>query len=215
MRSYHRKTVIISAILAAGFVFFLLGLGAGSVRHAAAAETVNGAPLPDTGQTQSYTSTFGEDSDYLINPPAYTKLDASGNDLPDSATEWVMVRDNVTGLIWEVKTDDGSIHDKDDTYTWQDAQDVFIAAVNAEQFGGHSDWRIPTLKELASITDLGRYNPAINRDYFPNTLSSYYWSSTTNAYVTDYAWYVDFRNGYGSSSNKSNSYYARAVRGGQ
>jgi hypothetical protein len=24
--------------------------------------------LPDTGQTNSYTSTFGEDSDYLINP---------------------------------------------------------------------------------------------------------------------------------------------------
>ena len=28
--------------------------------------------LPDTGQTQSYTDTFGEDSDYTINPPSYT-----------------------------------------------------------------------------------------------------------------------------------------------
>jgi len=80
--------------------------------------------LPDTGQTQSYTSTFGEDADYLINPLSYTKQDAEGNDLPDSATEWVMVKDNVTGLIWEVKTDDGSIHDKDNEYTWQNAQDV-------------------------------------------------------------------------------------------
>jgi hypothetical protein len=26
-----------------------------------------------------------------------------------------MIRDNVTGLIWEVKTDDGTIHDKDHT----------------------------------------------------------------------------------------------------
>ena len=32
-----------------------------------------------------------------------------------------MVRDNVTGLFWEVKTDDGSIHDKDNTYTWYDS----------------------------------------------------------------------------------------------
>jgi len=73
--------------------------------------------IPDTGQTTSYTDTFGEDSDYLINPPSYIKMDAQANYLPDSATSWAMVRDNVTGLIWEVKTDDGSIHDKDNTYT--------------------------------------------------------------------------------------------------
>ena len=58
--------------------------------------------LPDTGQTTSYTTVFGEDSDYTINPPSYTKLDQAGNELPDSAVNWVMVRDNVTGLIWEV-----------------------------------------------------------------------------------------------------------------
>jgi len=101
MRSYYRIIALISIILISAF--FSL--------------SVNGAPLPDSGQTQSYTGTFGEDSDYLINPPSYTKLDASGNDLPDSATSWVMVRDNVTQLIWEVKTDDGSIHDRDNTYT--------------------------------------------------------------------------------------------------
>jgi len=81
-------------------------------------------PLPDTGQTKCYNNYlneeitcpqpgedfYGQDATYLINPPSYTKLDASGNDLPDSATSWVMVRDNMTGLIWEVKTDDGSIH---------------------------------------------------------------------------------------------------------
>ena len=82
---------------------------------------VMAGPVPDTGQTQSYTDTFGEDSDYLINPPSYTKLDAQGNELSDSAASWVMVRDNVTGLIWEVKTDDGSIHDKDNEYTWYDS----------------------------------------------------------------------------------------------
>jgi len=87
-------------------------------------------PVPDTGQTQSYTDTFGEDSDYLINPPSYTKLDAQGNDLPDSATKWVMVRDNVTGLIWEVKqAGDGTknysnLHDADNTYTWQNGQEM-------------------------------------------------------------------------------------------
>ena len=72
--------------------------------------------IPDTGQTTSYTETFGEDADYAINPQSYTKLNSNGKDLPDSATEWAMIRDNVTGLIWENKTDGDGIHDKDNTY---------------------------------------------------------------------------------------------------
>ncbi|MCP3683231.1 MAG: DUF1566 domain-containing protein, partial [bacterium] len=44
--------------------------------------------LPDTGQTISYTDTFGEDSDYSINTPTYT-------DNGDTVT------DEVTGLIWQ------------------------------------------------------------------------------------------------------------------
>ncbi len=49
---------------------------------------------------------------------SFTKLDAEGNPLPASATSWSCVKDNVTGLIWEVKTDDGGLHDKDDLYNW-------------------------------------------------------------------------------------------------
>ena len=67
-----------------------------------------GRRLPDTGQIQSYTESFGEDADYVIHPRSFTKLDRQGNPLPDAATASAMVRDNVTGLIWEVKTDDGS-----------------------------------------------------------------------------------------------------------
>ena len=62
---------------------------------------VTATPIPDTGQTQSYTSIFGEDSDYMIYPPSYIKLDVSGNGLPDYAASWAMVQDTVTGLIWE------------------------------------------------------------------------------------------------------------------
>ncbi len=55
---------------------------------------------------------------------SFTKLDAAGNPLPASATEWSCVRDNVTGLIWEVKRGgngvigDEGLHDADDRYTW-------------------------------------------------------------------------------------------------
>ena len=57
---------------------------------------------PDTGQTNSYTDTFGEDSDYTINPPSYTKLGFNGVEFPVTATPatgWIMTKDNVTGLI--------------------------------------------------------------------------------------------------------------------
>ena len=49
---------------------------------------------------------------------SFTKLDSSGNIIFDSATEWSCVLDNVTGLIWEVKTDDGGLRDRDDSYNW-------------------------------------------------------------------------------------------------
>ena len=173
--------------------------------------------LPDTGQTRSYTSNFGEDSDYLMNSPSYTKLDEDGNDLPGSASSWVMVRDNVTQLVWEVKTDDGSIHDKDSVYNWQDAHDLFVTQVNTSKFGGHADWRLPSIKELASIVNRGRYNPTINTAYFPNTLFGY-WSGTSTSFPgwTNHAWSFCFFYGYDDwSSDKSNSYYVRAVRGAQ
>ena len=48
----------------------------------------------------------------------YTKLDANGYELPSSARSWACVLDNRSGLIWEVKTDDGGARDKDNTYRW-------------------------------------------------------------------------------------------------
>ena len=129
---------------------------------------------PDTGQTTSYTETFGEDSDYTINPQSYTKLGIGNEELPETATfadGWIMTRDNVTGLIWEVKTDDSSIHDKDHTYTWYDTAN-FIAAVNNENFGGFSGWRMPTVKELATIVNSNRYNQANNIIFYQNTVKS-------------------------------------------
>jgi hypothetical protein len=186
-------------------------------------------PIPDTGQTESYAVTFGEDSDYLINPPSYTKLDAAGNDLADSATSWVMVRDNVTGLIWEVKTDDGSVHDKDNRYTWYDSNtdtnggdagtpgdgtdtEDFIAALNAESFGGYTDWRLPTPREMSTIANIATYDPGIDTAYFPNTMTDY-WSSMTRVGDTERALYTAFGTGIAvGSDKKSDINYVRAMR---
>jgi hypothetical protein len=192
---------------------------------------------PDTGQLTSSTDTFGEDSDYNINPQSYTKLGHGGVVLSDAATNtdgWMMVKDNVTGLIWEVKTVDGSIHDKNNTYTWCDTNPEtnggyngscgsgtdttdFIDTVNSENFGGFSDWRMPTVKELATIVNSEFTNPRIDHTFFPNTQLSgyYYWSSTTRTDSSLSAWNVSFYEGVVINGSKSLIYYVRAVRGEQ
>lgn len=158
--------------------------------------------VPDTGQNLSYTATFGEDSDYIINPPQYTKLDASGNALHACATQWSMVRDEVTGLIWEVKTDDDSIHDMNNEYMWSSVQDDFIDILNGLQFGGLTHWRLPTVRELYSIVRKGSH-PSVYTAYFPYTGGLFYWSNTTNAGFTQNAWEVGFSIGSISHNNKS------------
>ena len=129
----------------------------------------------------------------------------------------------MAGLIWEVKTNDSSIYDINDRYTWQKAQDVFVAQLNSNNFGGHSDWRLPSIKELSTIADKAVANPAINTAYFPNIMLSpegysqgHFGSSTP--YVNDitYAWYVNFLNGdIGCRDGVSNLKHVRAARGGQ
>jgi Protein of unknown function (DUF1566)/Viral BACON domain len=184
------------------------------------------APVTDTGQTKCYNASveipcpssgqpfYGQDAQYSINPMSYTKLDGSGNALSSSATSWVMIKDNVTGLIWENKTVDGTIHDKDNKYAWSRTGD-FIKALNDAHYGGYSDWRMPTIKELAYIVNYSiPQGTMIDTGYFPNTQPSGYWSSTAS-YYPDVAWVMSF--GYGSNYGRStgNSYYVRAVRGGQ
>jgi Protein of unknown function (DUF1566) len=119
--------------------------------------------------------------------------------------------------IWEVKQNKDGVkdydnpNDADNTYTWDESNQKFINALNAAHLGGFSDWRLPSLKELKTLVDSNRKNPAISADYFPNTQSSLYWSSTIHANYTNVAWGVLFS--YGYMGGKSSSYYVRAVRG--
>ena len=155
-------------------------------------ETVASFNLPDTGQTQSYTSTFGEDSDYSINPMSFTD---NGNGT---------VTDNVTDLMWQ-QQDDGI------SRTWDNAG-TYCSSLS---LGGYSDWRLPSKKEFITIINYGTSSPAIDLTYFPNTKSSPYWSSTTSTYGTLDAWRVYFLHGHFNSDSSSSNTYVRCVRSGQ
>lgn len=113
------------------------------------------------------------------------------------------VTDSSTGLVWQ--------QGEPGTKTWDNA----LTYCEGLSLGGADDWRLPNVKELESLTDDARYNPALDTTYFPNANSSNYWSSTTYASNTLNAWYVNFANGYVYYNDKSNSSYVRCVRGGQ
>lgn len=60
---------------------------------------------------------------------SFTKLDSNGIALVDQSDDfstqpWDCVRDNVTGLTWEIKTNDDSLRDKDWKYTWYNSTGV-------------------------------------------------------------------------------------------
>ena len=196
---------------------------------------VDGTEMPSSQPGKLFS---GPEDKFPTGP--FTKLDIRGRALKYSASSWAMALDNATGLIWEVKQtkdgtkDYGNPNDADNTYTWFDSNPAtnggkagksgygtdtedFIKALNSAKFGGYTDWRLPTREELRSIVDFGRYYPAVNADYFPNTVASYYWSSTTHTHYDSDAWIVYFYSGHGHDvyKKKSESYYVRAVRGGR
>lgn len=64
----------------------------------------------------------------------------------------------------------------------------FAGRVNQQGLCGFKDWRVPTLMELASLTNYGRSDPAIDTAFFPHMLKVHYWSSTPSADVPETAW---------------------------
>lgn len=129
-----------------------------------------------------------------------------------------------TGLQWEQKTDDGSVHDKDNPYTWSDsvggaftqpsgtAFKVFLGTLNngtsgdgsttSGCFAGHCDWRLPAIGELAGIVDTSQGNcgggsgPCIDQAVFgPTVFGSGCWSASTWDVVATVAWLVVFDDG--------------------
>ena len=75
----------------------------------------------------------------------------------------------------------------------------------------YNDWRLPSIKELLTLVDYTKINSASG---LTDTLPNYYWSSTTYAGNTNYAWGVYFSTGYTLYSNKTYDGYVRCVRDG-
>lgn len=112
-------------------------------------------PVPDTAQNLCFDNHgpmnppkpgepfFGQDAQYQSRPPAFTL-----------SRDKLIARDDVTGLVWQRSPDtnaDGKINSTD-KLTWEEAL-AYPAKLNAAKFGGFSDWRLPSIKELYSLFD--------------------------------------------------------------
>jgi hypothetical protein len=173
--------------------------------------------LPPTAQTTIYRA--GDDGHFETGLPDGTTaalVQLFGD--PDEATRFVdngdgTVTDHATGLMWVKDPQNGPGSPFDATMDWDDAIDNCLAL----SYAGHTDWRLPNINELCSIID---FENASMKVWSPLVLadgSYYYWSATTDATWSPYAWYVwwDFLDVHiyfwGA---KSSLYWAWPVRGG-
>jgi hypothetical protein len=112
------------------------------------------------------------------------------------------VTDTKTGLLWQQQAPAQS-------YTFADA----AAYCSGLQLAGYTNgWRVPNVRELLSLIDDTRWAPAIDTAAFPETPSKYFWTSTTYASASSYAWSVIFTSGETSDVPKTLPEQVRCVR---
>lgn len=151
----------------------------------------------------------------------------------------VAVTDNHTGLMWRrcVLGMSGSdcATGSATSFTWQTALQE-VATVNADPTETYADWRLPNIKELASIVEMQCHSPASNLTLFPETpmvanyntadpqqvtvFNSLLWSATPSSIYNSaapttgraLAWGVNFIDGGIVRADKNSSGFVRLVR---
>jgi hypothetical protein len=165
---------------------------------------LSSAGVPRTGQTESY----GPRDDGALQKgvawpsPRFTD---NGNGT---------VTDNLTGLIWLKNANAFGI--KNWTTALTDCNTLAANGTTLTDGSVAGDWRLPNRRELFSLIDDSKFNPALSTGHpFTGVKSDYYWSSTTHADSTGNAWYVYLDHGDVVYVSKISNIYVWPVRSGQ
>ncbi len=116
-----------------------------------------------------------------------------------------VVTDNWTKLQWQRAVVEGAMH-------WSNAKS-YCSGLTLE---GHSDWRLPTIRELHGLVDKQEAAPTIDKTAFPNTPTSFFWSASPRAGASTNVWTVSFSIGVVDDKNISGvvmPHEVRCVRG--
>jgi hypothetical protein len=116
---------------------------------------------------------------------------------------------------YTVTTD--TVYDTKTKLTWQRAVAPSATWANATSYCtalnlGGPGWRLPSMKELQTIVDKTRSNPAIDPTAFPSTSSARFWSSSPAADNSGYAWTVYFNYGHSDRYDVNGAFLVRCVR---
>jgi hypothetical protein len=146
------------------------------------------------------------------------------------------VIDYDTGLQWEQKTTDATVHDEQNEFDWSSTLGRpdgtvftdFLGALNAATssdgttsggcFADHCDWRLPSIIELQAIVDAGaqgcgQRSACIDQTFFGPTVAFFYWSETRNTDFPVFTWGVAFgADGSVTDAIQDTPLFARAVR---
>lgn len=118
------------------------------------------------------------------------------------------VLDRETGLVWERSPSTS-------TFTWGQGQ----VHCTVSTVGNRMGWRLPTIQELASLQDPTvppfTGSPTIPAGHPFTVQATTYWSATTRASDSSFAWDASFFGGGLGSVDKTDSIHAWCVRGGQ
>jgi len=179
------------------------------------------APVLKTGQTTSSDTgwnggDYKDDAHWAENGIGLESTNKNGERFEVNIDNVDTVFDKKTGLMW---TRSPCLNGT--SYTWSDAFNEVKKMNQSTALGyGFTDWRLPNIKELQSLSDYGNTSPALPEKYEDAFISSdvknyYYWSSTTNLnnpYAS--AWTVYMATGMVNTQNKNNPCYVWPVRGG-
>ena len=168
--------------------------------------------LPRTGQATS--SAAGDDGAVKAGMVAPSpRFSANGDQT---------LTDRLTGLVWSSNADTpappGLCGGPGIDRTWQQALD-HVACLNANAYLGRTDWRLPNLNELETLSDAGAADAvaALAGAGFTGVRNEY-WSSTTEKGAPSFAWGVDMRDGEVFSAEKGDALLPLSVwpvRGGE
>jgi len=124
------------------------------------------------------------------------------------------VTDNLTGLIW---LKNANCFEQKDWATALSCKSLASGLGCGLTDGSTAgQWRLPNRFELESLLDLSTFNPPLPTGHpFTGVNLNWYWTSTTVAFSTTYAWCVNLADSYVGSNSKTTTCYVWPVRDGK